>query len=65
MGLQKRLNKRVIKKTIGSEYVYQIEADEKIRRGYSDEEKKSSWLTWFLKDWVKEMEKEVKKKLGE
>jgi hypothetical protein len=31
MGLQKRLNKRFIKKTIGSEYVYQIEAEEKIK----------------------------------
>ena len=65
MWLQKRVNRRLIKRAIGSEYVYQIEADEKIKRGYSDEEKKSSWLTWFLKDWVKEMEKEVKKKLGE
>jgi hypothetical protein len=31
MGIQKRLNKRVIKKTIGSEYVYQIEAEERVR----------------------------------
>jgi hypothetical protein len=66
MWLQKKLNRRLIKRAIGSEYVYQIEADEKIRRGYSDdEEEKPTWLTWFLKDWVKEMKKEVKKKLGE
>ena len=66
MWLQKRINKRLIKRAIGSEYVYQIEADEKIRRWYSDdEEEKSAWLTWFLKDWVKEMKKEVKKKLNE
>ena len=65
MWLQKKLNKRLIKRAIGSEYVYQIEADEKIRRWYTDDEDKSSWLTWFLKDWVKEMKREVKKKLNE
>ena len=56
----------MIKRAIGSEYVYQIEADEKIRRWYEDDDnERLGWLTWFLKDWVKEMKKEVKKKLGE
>ena len=65
MGLQKKLNKWFIKKAIGSEYVYQIEADEKIRRGIvSDEEWKDNSLRWFLKDWVNEIKKEVKKKLN-
>ena len=55
----------MIKKAIGSEYVYQIEADEKIRRGIvSDEEWKDNSLRWFLKDWVNEIKKEVKKKLN-
>ena len=31
MWLQKRLNKRVIKMAIGSKYVYEIEAEEKVR----------------------------------
>jgi hypothetical protein len=31
MGLQKRLNKRVIKRAIGNQYVYQIEAEEKAK----------------------------------
>ena len=57
----------MITKAIGSEYVYQIEADEKVKRWYpdDDDENKSSWITWFLKDWVKEMKKEVKRKLSE
>ena len=51
---------------IGSEYVYQSEADEKIRIWYSDDEnEKPSKLKSFLEDWVKEMKKEVKKKLNE
>ncbi len=67
MWLQKKINKRLIKRAIGSEYVYQIEADEKVKRWYpdDDDENKSSWITWFLKDWVKEMKKEVKRKLSE
>ena len=63
MWLQKRLNTWLIKRAIGSEYVYQIKADEAIKRWYIDEWK--SKLTWFLKDGVEEMKKEVKKKLGE
>ena len=64
MWLQKRINKRLIKRAIGSEYVYQIEADEKIRR-FSNEENKSGGLTWFIKGWVDEMKKEIKKKMDE
>ena len=46
MWLQKRLNKRVIKMAIGSKYVYEIEAEEKIRWWYNseDDEKKTSKL---------------------
>ena len=66
MWLQKRLNKRLIKRAIWSEYVYEIEVDEKMKRWYSDdEENRSGWLTWFLKDWVEEMKKEVSKKFNE
>jgi len=62
MGLQKRLNKRFIKKTIGSEYVYQIEAEEKIKWWYEPINERSSKLKSFLKDWVNEMKKEINKK---
>jgi len=62
MGLQKRLNKRFIKKTIGSEYVYQIEAEEKIKWWYDPINERSSKLKSFLKDWVNEMKKEINKK---
>ena len=66
MWLQKKLNRRLIKRAIWSEYVYQIEADEKIKRWYIDDEnEKPSKLKSFLEDWVKEMKKEVKKKLNE
>ena len=65
MGLQKRLNRRVIKKTIGSEYVYQIEAEEKVRWWYELENERSSKLKSFLKDWVNEMKKEINKKIDE
>ena len=62
MWLQKRLNKRVIKKTIGSEYVYQIEAEERLKWWYETENERSSKLKSFLKDWVNEMKKEMNKK---
>ena len=62
MGLQKRLNRRVIKKTIGSEYVYQIEAEEKIKWWYEPINERSSKLKSFLKDWVNEMKREMNKK---
>ncbi len=64
MWLQKRLNKRLIKRAIGSEYVYQIEADEKAKKwlNINDENYKPSKIKSFLEDWVKEMKKEVKKK---
>jgi len=62
MGLQKRLNRRVIKKTIGSDYVYQIEAEERVKWWYEPENERSSKLKLFLKDWVNEMKKEMNKK---
>ena len=62
MWLQKRLNKRVIKKTIGSEYVYQIEAEERLKWWYEPENERSSKLKSFLKDWVNEMKREMNKK---
>ena len=61
----KKINKRLIKRAIGSEYVYQIEADERIKRWYTDDEEKASALKSFIQWWVNEMKKEVKKKLGE
>ena len=62
MGLQKRLNRRVIKKTIGSDYVYQIEAEERVKGWYESENERSSKLKSFLKDWVNEMKREMNKK---
>ena len=62
MWLQKRLNRRVIKKTIGSEYVYQIEAEERLKWWYELDNERSSKLKSFLKDWVNEMKKEMNKK---
>ena len=60
MGLQKRINKRFIKKAIWSDYIYQIEAEEKSRWWYENE--RSNKLKSFLKDWVNEMKKEINKK---
>ena len=65
MGLQKRLNKWVIKKTIGSEYVYQIEAEERLKWWYEPENERSSKLKSFLQDWVNEMKKEISWKFDE
>lgn len=62
MWLQKRINKRLIKRAIWSDYVYQIEAEEKIRWWYEPENERSSKLKSFLKDWVNEMKKEMNKK---
>ena len=62
MWLQKRLNKRVIKMAIGSKYVYEIEAEEKVKWWYENERERSSKLKSFLKDWVNEMKKEITKK---
>ena len=62
MWLQKRLNKRFIKKTIGSEYVYQIEAEERVKGWYEPTNERSSKLKSFLKDWVNEMKREMNKK---
>ena len=65
MWLQKRLNKRVIKMAIGSKYVYQIEAEEKIRWWYESENERSSKLRSFIQEWVNEMKKEIHKKYDE
>ena len=62
MWLQKRINKRLIKRAIWSDYVYQIEAEEKIRWWYEPENERSSKLKSFLQDGVKEMKKEINKK---
>ena len=64
MWLQKKLNTWLIKRAIGSKYVYEIE-DENTLNDWYTEDWKSSGLTWFFKDGVEEMKKEVKKKLGE
>ena len=62
MWLQKRLNKRIIKKAIWSDYIYQIEAEERVKWGYEPENERSSKLKSFLKDWVNEMKREMNKK---
>jgi hypothetical protein len=62
MWLQKRINKRFIKKAIWSDYIYQIEAEEKVRWWYEPENERSSKLKSFLKDGVNEMKKEMNKK---
>ena len=65
MWLQKRINKRLIKRAIWSDYVYQIEADERIKKWYTDNEEKTSKLKSFIQDWVNEMKKEISKKIDE
>ena len=65
MGLQKRLNRRVIKKTIGSDYVYQIEAEERVKWWYEPENERSIKLKSFLKNWVNEMKREISWKFDE
>ena len=62
MWLQKRINKRFIKKAIWSDYIYQIEAEEKSRWWYEPENERSSKLRSFLKEWVNEMKREMNKK---
>ena len=62
MGLQKRINKRLIKKAIWSDYIYQIEAEEKVKGWYEPTNERSSKLKSFLKDWVNEMKREMNKK---
>ena len=49
---------------IGSKYVYEIEAEEKLKAWYYDnnEEWTSSKLKSFIKDWVNEMKKDLIKK---
>ena len=65
MWLQKKLNKRVIKLAIGSKYVYEIEAEEKIRWWYESENERFSKLRSFIQEWVNEMKKEIHKKYDE
>jgi hypothetical protein len=65
MWLQKRLNKRIIKKAIWSDYVYQIEAEERIKEWLDNERERSSGLKSFLQWWVEEMKKEIIKKYDE
>jgi hypothetical protein len=62
MGLQKRINKRFIKKAIWSDYIYQIEVEEKVKGWYEPTNERSSKLKSFLKDWVNEMKREMNKK---
>ncbi len=59
MWLQKRVNKRFIKKAIWSDYIYQIEAEEKIRWWYELESERSGKIKSFIHDWVNEMKKEM------
>ena len=47
---------------IGSRYVYEIEAEERVRWWYEPENERSSKLKSFLKDWVNEMKREINKK---
>ena len=65
MWLQKRINKRFIKKAIWSSYIYQIEAEEMAKWWYEYESERSSKLKSFFHDWVKEMKKEMKKRQEE
>ena len=65
MWLQKRINKRFIKKAIWSDYIYQIEVEEKSRWWYETENEISSKLKSFLQEWVNEMKKEINKKIDE
>jgi len=62
MGLQKRINKRLTKKAIWSDYIYQIEAEERVKGWYEPTNERSSKLKSFLKDWVNEMKREMNKK---
>lgn len=62
MWLQKRINKRFIKKAIWSDYIYQIEAEEKSKWEYESERERSSKLKSFIQDGVNEMKKEISKK---
>ena len=62
MWLQKRINKRIIKKTIWSKYVYQIEMEEKNQWGYEFNIEKTSTIKSFLQEGVNEMKKKIKKK---
>ena len=65
MGLEKRINKRFIKKAIWSDYIYQIEAEERAKWWYKYDREKSNKLTSFIKDWVNEMKREINWKLNE
>ena len=59
MGLQKKLNRRIIKMTIWSDYVYQIEYEEKFRWWNKE------WLNISgsqTQNWISETKKEMDKK---
>ena len=64
MWLQKKFNKRLIKKAIWSKYIYQIEAEEKNRWLYDDYDdlETSSKLKSFFQEWLNEMKREIIKK---
>ena len=47
---------------IGSKYVYQIEAEERVKWWYEPENERSSKLKSFIQEWVNEMKKEMNKK---
>ena len=62
MWLQKRINKRLIKRAIWSKYVYQIEMEEKNEWWYEFNIWKTNTIKSFLQEGVNEMKKEIKKK---
>lgn len=62
MWLQKNINKRLIKRAIWSQYVYELEAEEKVDNFIKSN--KLNNVTSFIKDWVNEMKKEAKKTLN-
>lgn len=62
MWLQKRINKRIIKKTIWSKYVYQIEMEEKNQWSYEFNIERTNTIKSFLQEGVNEIKKEIKKK---
>lgn len=62
MWLQKRINKRLIKRAIWSKYVYQIEMEEKNQWWYEFNIWKTNTIKSFLQEGVNEMKKEIKKK---
>ena len=64
MWIQKKINKRIIKRAIWSNYVYQIELEEKNKLSYDNYDNwvMSSKLKSFFQEWLNEMKKEIMKK---